>query len=584
MSLDADMHTAVALHQRGDFAGAERAYANILVAAPGFADALHLRGVALSQLGRHEAAIALLQKAVAQMAGSAAVHHNLAKALHAAGQLDAAEHSFKDALQRQPEFADAWGNLGNLYKQLKRRAPAIDCYQRSLRLRPGWFMALNNLGNVLCDNKQAEKALPLLQQAVALKPDSADAHSNLGNALLDLQRPEEALAQYQQALQQLPDSPEYHLNLGNAYNDMDRPQAAETAYRRSLELDGTRGRAWTNLGNALEMQKRYAEAESAYQTAIKQAPESPDAHFNLAVHHLAHGEFKQGWAGYEWGLKGAMRLPHRDFPQPRWQGEKQADETLLIYAEQGNGDTLQFLRYLPLAKAAHGGRLVLECQQCLSPLLASCAGPDEIVERQNDGRIQPHFDRYVALMSLPHILGLGSDIPTPIPYLAPSEKASADTAWLADAPGLKIGIAWTGNPLNKQNRRRSCPLSAFAGIAALPGVQLYSLLFGKANAELAEVDFPVTELALPWNETAAAIQRLDLVISIDTAIAHLAGALGAPLWLLLPEPAEWRWQIGREDSPWYPQARLIRQTESGDWGLVFERLEAELVKLGYVEN
>ena len=385
-----------------------------------------------------------------------------------------------------------------------------------------------------------------LRRALALKPDYAEAHNNLGGALSAQGNLDEAVACYRRALALKPDYAEAHNNLGGALSDLAKFDEALACYRRALRLK----------------------------------PDYAEAHWNQALLTLLTGDFERGWAEYEWRWKTKqLHFERRTFSQPRWDGQPLAGRTILLHAEQGLGDTIQFVRYVSLVKV-RGGRVVVECQPPLLPLLADCPGIDQVVARGNP---LPAFDVQAPLLSLPGILGTTLDsIPDRVPYLrADPELAQAWRKRLEALDGFKVGIVWQGNPPFKGDRQRSIPLRQYEALARVEGVQLVSLQKGAGADQLGKLaaSFPVLDLGEQletFSDTAAVLKNLDLLISSCTSVPHLAGALGVPVWLALPFVPDWRWLLEREDSPWYPHHRLFRQSRPGDWSEVFERIAGAL--------
>jgi hypothetical protein len=336
-----------------------------------------------------------------------------------------------------------------------------------------------------------------------------------------------------------------------------------------------------NLGVALQKQGALGEAVASYRRALELRPDYAEAHNNLAFVWLLTGDFEQGWSEYEWRWKANLLSPP-SFTQPLWDGTPLAGRTILLYAEQGLGDTLQFIRYAPLVER-RGGRVIMACPRPLLQLLASCPGIDRLVALD---AVSSDFELYALLMSLPRILGTSLEsIPADVPYLEADPELTVH--WQSElatfSREFRIGIAWQGNPDHRGDRHRSFRLAQFAPVARLEGVRLFSLQKGPGAEQIREVGdrFPVTDLGSRLDETtgafmdtAAVMKNLDLVISADTAIAHLAGALGVPIWVALSSAPDWRWLLGREDSPWYPTMRLFRQASPGDWDGVFARIAA----------
>jgi tetratricopeptide (TPR) repeat protein len=537
---------AVQQHQAGQWQQAEQLYRAILQVEPQQVDALHLLGVLASQVGQHEQASTYIGQALRLQPDFVEAHINLGVALQKQGKLEEALASLHQALRLQPDSAEAHNNLGNVLQEQGQLDEAQACYQQALHLRPDYAEAHNNLGNVLQKQGKLVEALACLQQALRLKPDYTEAHNNLGNVLQKQGKLVEALACLQHALRLKPDFAEAHYN----------------------------------LGNVLKEQGQLTEALASYQQALRLTPDYAEAHWNRALVWLLAGDFEQGWPEYEWRWQRQEASPPR-FPQPRWDGASLHGQTILLWAEQGLGDTLQFVRYAPLVQA-RGGCVLVACQPALVPLLSRCPGIDQLLSQ---GSPLPPFDAWAPLLSLPGLLQTTlATVPRTVPYLFPDpERVQYWRQELHPLEGFKIGIVWQGNSRHQNDKQRSIPLAQFEPLARVERVQLISLQKGAGREQLEAVAerFPVIDLGQRLDgdslaDAAAAMQNLDLLIACDTALAHLAGALGVPVWLALPFAPDWRWLLEREDSPWYPSMRLFRQQKWGDWDEVFARMAAAL--------
>ncbi len=505
-----------------------------------------------------------------------------ASTCQAQGKLDEAVAGYRQAALLRPDFAEAHYRLGNTLFARGLLGEALASYRQALLLRPQHGETHNNIGVVLADQGRPAEALPHYQQAVALKPTYAEAHYNLGNALKALNRLEEAVAAYQQAIRHNPQFAPAYLNLGVALTAQGRPAEAVAAYRQAIRLEPNLAKAHNNMGLALAQQNRLDEALACYARALQLQPDFADAHYNRALTLLVRGDFEQGWPEYEWRWR-LTEIPARPFSQPRWGGSPLAGRTILLHAEQGAGDTIQFIRYAPLVQQ-RGGRVLVECPATLIPLLSTCRGIDQLIGR---GTPLPDFDVHAPLLSLPGIFRTSlATIPVDIPYLATDPQLVEH--WRQELQGVrefKIGISWQGSPGYRWDRQRSLALAHFEPVARLVGVRLFSLQKGLGTEQLRDLPswFAVTDLGRMLDEntgafveTAAVLKNLDLVVTCDTALGHLAGALGVPVWTVLPFAPEWRWLLDRDDSPWYPTVRLFRQSQPGDWDGVFARIAAEL--------
>jgi len=481
------------------------------------------------------------------------------------------------AAAADPRNADAQLGLGNAYMQAGRYADAAAAYARSIAAAPGNARAHNNLAVAFAEQRLFDRAIPSYRQAVRLDPGHAEAHYNLGNALRELARYGEALACYDRALALRPDWPGAHCNRGLALAAQGQQAPAEAAYRAALALEPDHAEALNNLGLALQIQGRLDEARARFDRALELAPEFPSAHANRAQLALLRGDFERGWPEYEW----RWRLPGMFLPRvevPAWDGSPVAGRAVLLRAEQGFGDTIQFVRFAALLSRA-GATTVLECQPALAALLAKARGVHAVIPR---GATPPRCDFQIPLASLPGALGVRNlaGIPAEVPYLAPDDaRREGWRARLAQYDGGKVGIAWRGNPQHPQDCHRSIPPERFAALAAAPAVTLVSLQAGERARGIPGIVEPAPDperSPLPFEDWAALIAELDLVVTCDSVMAHLAGALGVPVWVALPLVPDWRWLLGRDDSPWYPTARLFRQVRLDDWEDVFARIAAAL--------
>jgi tetratricopeptide (TPR) repeat protein len=599
---------AALAHQRsGRAADAERVCREILSVDPGHAQTLHLLGLIEHQRGRSAEAIERIRMAIMRDGRDPAFHHNLGNVLRARGRLAEAIDCYERALALAPTSVDTLYNLGNTYQDLGQPERAAAYFERALRLNPEAIELHNNLGTALQDLGRLDEAIGCYRKALALRPDLVESLDNLGGALqaqgkldeaqacyeraLALRpdrvesliglgvvlraqgRLEEAVARYRRALELSPDHPEAHNNLGVALVDLRQPEEATPQYERALTLQPNRAETHSNLGIALQRQGRYAEAFASYGRALALKPDYAEAHFNRANALLLTGELNEGWQEYEWRF--AVARYDRKFDQPLWSGEPLAGARILIHAEQGFGDTLQFVRYVP-AVAEHGGKIVLEVPAPLVRLARTVAGVSQVVA---GGDPLPAFDCHCPLLSLPRVFKTNlATIPSAVPYVrVPAEASAAWAERIPTAPGLKVGVVWAGTTIGAIDLRLLQPLWE------VDGVSWFSLQVGDRSGDISSLGgVKIADLS-PWlldfAETAAAVCHLDLVISVDTSVAHLAGALGRPTWLLLRDPPEWRWLLEREDSPWYPTARLFRQRKGGDWPCVVREVAAALAQM-----
>jgi Flp pilus assembly protein TadD len=577
----------------------------------------NVRGIGLANEGKWDEAVACFREAVRLRPDYADAFNNLGNVLYFQKKLDEAIAAYEEAVRLSPDHAGALSNLGEVLRHRGRLDDALKYCRRAVELRPDMAAAHNHLGLALSAKEQFEEAVAHCSEAVRLDPNLAEAHHGLGYALLQLRRVDEAVAAIETALRLKPNLAEAHSNMAAALLRQGQVQEALARLQEALRLQPDLADAHVHQAQALWQLGQFDEAAAAAAEVLRLKPDSaeglnvlgvvhmkagkpaeavedfgravqikPDfaqAHFNRGLALLLQGDYRQGWPEYDW------RWRCRDFvTQPvsveGWDGTSLAGRTILLHAEQGMGDAIQFIRFAPLLKE-QGATVIVACSPALVPLLNRCAGIDQVVEQ---GTAVP-FDVETPLLSVPGKLGTTLDtVPVRVPYLfGDPDREKHWRRELSRVPGFKVGIAWQGNRDHPEDRLRSALLASFAPLAG-EGVRLISLQLGPGREQIdAQAGrFPVEELAprsegSSWTflDTAAVMKGLDLVVTVDTAVAHLAGGLGVPVWVALAFAPDWRWLLGREDSPWYPTARLFRQARVGDWDEVFERVARELRKL-----
>jgi tetratricopeptide (TPR) repeat protein len=543
------------------------------------AEALLQHAMILRSLQKPEDALASYDAALAIAPDVPAALYNRGNLLQSLGLHEKALASYDHVLTLQPHDADVLNNRAVVLQKLGRFEAALESCQRALSVRPGYAHALTNRGHALQALGRFDEALRDYEAALRIDPDHVDALTGCGAILFNVGRFAEALASHERAFRFAPGALGA-VHVGDALHALGRHDDAVGAYDRALEIDSNCIEALNNRGNALQALNRHEEALASYITATEIAPDDAHAHWNEGLVRLLLGDYERGWQKYEWRWKNRqLNASPRLSDKPQWQGHEDiAGKTVLVHAEQGFGDAIQFIRYVPLL-AARGAAIVVACHESLREIFGSIEGVHEITTSE---RALPRFDYHVPLVSLPYafktVLG---DIPAQMPYL--SARVDAVEAWhrkLAAHTGLKIGLAWMGNPKFTAAGAKACRLEQLRIVLDQPGCNFVSLQKGEASADIEKLGLAsriadYTADVKTFSDTAALITNLDLVISIDTAVAHLAGALAKPVWILLPFAADWRWLRDREDSPWYPSARLFRQSRPGDWdGVLREVREA----------
>ncbi len=506
----------------------------------------------------------------------------------AEGDLETAITSFQTVVAINPRSAAALNNLGNCLIENSQFEAALTCYLQAVEQEPGHSGYWLNAGVALRHMEKLPEAIPYFRQALSLDGNSRMAVIHLANALKDHGKFRESVEVYRHYLQFDPDSADAHNNLGIAYGEQDCVEQAISCFRKALELNPNFPEAHNNLGNALIVQGNLEEAIGYLRQALVLKPDYGDAHFNLSVVLLAVGNYAEGFQkyGYRWTRKDVKKPV---LSQPEWTGETITEKTILLLAEQGLGDTIQFVRFANQVKQ-RGAHVLFNCPKSLVSLLSEIPGVDRVI---CEGDPLPHFNVYAPLMSLPGILDISlEDVPSvlPVPYLhAPQAYLDYWREQLGErGPGeLRVGIAWQGNPIHTGDRHRSIPLRSFIPLASVPGIRLFS--FQKTHG-VEQISALSDQLSLecfphdpgresdPFLDSAALMSLMDVIVTIDSAPAHLAGALGVPTWLACSFKAEWRWLTEREDSPWYPSVRIFRQSKLNVWDDVFERISKALTQ------
>ncbi len=582
----AHCNRGVALQSLGRFDEAIRSYDRAIRIQPGIAEAYNNRGNALHESDRSAAALQSYDEALALKPGFAEAHHNKGKALQALQRLPEAVECYDRATRLRPDYADAYYNNGNALQELKRPSEALRNYDRAIALKPNFAEAYIGRGNALKDLNRLNEALGSYDRAINLRTDFADAYYSEANTLKELNRPQEALTFYDRAIALKADYAEAFCGRGSVLEDMNRPDEALQSFERALTLKSNFAEAHTAKGNALFRRKRFDEALQSYDRAIASRADYADAYWNKSFCALLSGNYDQGWPLYEWRKKRADATGSRNCPQPEWTGKESLEgKTLLVHAEQGLGDTIQFCRYALLA-AERGAKVILAAQDRLSRLLGSLGSRISI---EKLATTPASFDYHIALMSMPLAFGTTlSTCPATVPYLHAEPEKLAKWRERIGSGGFKIGICWQGNKQANVDVGRSFPVRHFEAIARLPNVRLISLQKNGGVEQLRDLPsgMKVETLGEDFDagpdafvDTAAAMGCLDLVITSDTAVAHLAGALARPAWVALKYVPDWRWLLDRSDSPWYPTLRLFRQPKPGDWASVFAAVRAQLTEL-----
>lgn len=578
--VEAYCNRALACRDLGRIESALASFEQALALRPDHVEALSGRGAALNELGRHEEALRSCDDAIALCAGHAAAHFNRGNVLIDLGRPELALASYDRAISCRPDYAEAFSNRALVLRDCGRLEDALASCNEAIAIRPDYADAYFHRGIVLRELNFSEAATASFNEALRLDPSHARAYCERGNSLYRQGRAEEALSDYERAVTLKSDYAEAYSNRGNALKSLGLFEQALSSFGAAISISAnsvsTLASAYCNRGNVFHDLLRDDEALADYEKSIELNPQYAEAHWNKALTLLRAGCFVPGWALYEWRMKRKRaRAIYSTYGEMPWRGlECVRGKRLLVYGEQGLGDVIQFSRYLPRV-AALGAKVLFSVRPALVPLLETLSGEVSVLRSDIP---MPEFDAHCPLMSLPFVFGTNSEtIPREVPYLrSDPAKAAAWERRLGPRERLRVGLAWSGSASHENDRHRSIPLDRLSSLAALP-FEFHSL-----QNEYRAGDFPAPgvhafvrrhdDVLKDFSDTAALVEAMDLVISVDTSVAHLAGALGKTVWILLPYSPDFRWMLAREDSPWYPSARLFRQPSVGDWASVVSRV------------
>lgn len=566
---------ALDFHVNGETDNASELYRQILGQEPEHTDALHLFGLCEQQAGHIDVALEYISKAVNLAPEFGLYRVNYGVLLQEAGQSADAIGEFRKSIECDPNLPEAYHNLGNALLAEGDVEEALNSFQRACTLRPDYGEPLSNIAHILREKGELDLAVAYLERAANSDAPPPSVFSNLCAAYTEVGRVEEAIASGLRAIEVSSRNAIAHYNLGNAYSRADNALLASNCYREAVVIAPDYADAWCNLGVSLLSQDEPVAALEALDNAIGLQSDSADANWNRALALLTLGRLEEGWAQFDWRWEAVPWLDRRSFNVPQWNGEPLNGETVLIHTEQGYGDTIQFVRYLPEIMK-RGGKVRLACQPALKELLSTFAGLEGV---SGYGEPPGEFDFHLPIMALPGAIGM-KEVATPkeaIPYLS---APISELPIVLDASGPRVGIVWRGSQINKQGMFRSCLLEDFEPILSVDAGQVFALQFDVEAEERELLDqFGAIDLSdhiSDFADSAALTAMMDIVISIDTAQVHLAGALGIPIWTLLARGADWRWFLNRTDSPWYPSMRLFRQEVRNDWSVPISHAVDEL--------
>jgi len=582
---EAFYNQALSLTAQGCLDEAIDCYAHALRVRPDFVDAYYNLGNLLQRKGLIEKAIENYSMSVKLKTNFPEAYNNLGLCLKALERFEQAVESYNKAIALRPDYAEAYNNLGLTLQDQGLWEQAIEKFESAIRLKPDHSGHHYNLGFTLNEIDQLDAAASHYRRSIQLEPAFADAHNNLGVILKTQGRIEAAISHFQTALEYSSDKAEIYNNLGNALKKCGRIDEALRMLQRALADRPDFAEAYNNLGVAFQARGNYSAAQIHYEKAIALKPEFAEARFNRATIDLLHGNFARGWQGYEWRFKkrhwqDLYPLRHN---LPCWDGSPFPQKRLLVNDEQGFGDTIQFVRYLSQVKAL-GGTVIMGTRNPLVTCLQGMDGIDEVIDRTAVEDPAAGCDLVVSLLSLPGIFKTHlASIPAKSPYMFAAAEKTAYWKQRIRGSEFKVGLVWAGNPDHENDYIRSIPLQNLIALAEIPGLLLFALQKGAAARQMAEMPASAKLIDLgpelkDFSDTAAAMTTMDLIVSVDTAAAHLAGALGLPVWTLVYFAPDWRWMLDRDDSPWYPTMRLFHQQKHNDWQAVICRVTDELKK------
>ncbi len=580
-SLPQAAHQALEFHRQGRLPQAEKLYSDVLAVRPDYFEALHMLGLIKLQRRDLAGALRLMSDALQARPKSPEVLLDYAAVLDALGRYEEALAVFDKVLSIKRRSMEAYNNRGIVLEKLGRDEDALESFQSALAIKSNSADVHYNQGSVLAKLGRHTEAFKSFERALAIRPAYAKAHNHCGVTFLEMNRLDEAIACFDRALATEPNFIEAISNRGNALEKLGRSEDALKNYERALAINPAHAEVLYNRSNVLAALGRHQEALASCSQATNINPAHANAQWNEALLRLRLGDFVGGREKYEWRWRrkeNARKL--RDFTQPLWLGEVLvADKTILLHHEQGLGDTIQFVRYAPML-AKRNARVIVEVQPPLKVLISQIGNGVQVIGRGDD---IPNFDIHCPLLSLP--LAFRTElhtIPADVPYLAvPKDWIERWKGRLSPLFGCRVGVVWSGSATHKDDHNRSIALARLAPLLDVPNIAFISLQkeLRDADAQILAAEPRITDLGshfIDFSDTAAAIVQLDLVITVDTSVAHLAGALGKPVWILLPYCPDWRWLLGRDDSPWYPTARLFRQPRPGDWAGVIDQVRREL--------
>jgi len=575
--IDQIIATAAQYRKDGRLDQARALYEQVLERQKDHPDALHNLGLMAYEAQDWDTARTYIKRAIIAHPRVPEFYNTFGVVLAAAGLIDKALLAYTQATTLRPTYTDAYNNMALAVSLQGQHLKAIEYLKQALKLCPDSAVTYYNLANTLCHLNSDHEAIDHYQKALRLDPNLVQAHVNLASLFQAKSRHAEAIASYKQALKRLPNHATILHDLGNALKACGDYEEAIAVFEQAISQDKEYAQAYNSLGVTYKESGQCDQAITCYDKALAIQPDYADAHWNRTLTLLLQGKLIKGWSRYQAhyeALKTRTIVPQDE--HPLWQGEPLDGKRILVRFEQGLGDNLQFIRYLPRIKQLDGV-VIYQAKPALVSLLKGFEGIDELIEATPAPNSAVDYDFQISLMDLPRVFKTTLDnIPADVPYLKTDPKKVATWQETFVHAGMKVGLVWAGSPFHRNDSNRSCPLKSLANLSETQGIQFYGLQTGPAGQNMQthpDIRFHnLGHLFKNMSDTAAAIAHLDLVISVDTAVLHLAGALGKSVWGLLPYAPDWRWMLHRNDTPWYPTARLFRQPKPGDWTTVFDQV------------
>ena len=575
---------ALSFYNKKDFKNAKESYLKVLEIEPKNEMALGNLGIVYKALGELKLAIDSYIKVIRINPYNTLTYNNLGNAFKAIGDYKNSILAFKDALKLDPKNYNTYNNLGISYESAGQNDNAINAYKEAVRINPKFSKAINNIGVLLYKQKEYEKAIDIFKIALNTDPDYHELNSNIGACYNKLKNYDEAIKYLDIAIEKEPKNGGAYTNLGNVYNKLHDYKKAAKLHEKSIELAPNGSNAYSNVGTSYKYLNQNQKAIDSYKKAIELEPDFVNAHFDLATVYLSKGDFENGWKEYEWRFKKEEMISHivknRDiFSKPMFTGiEEIAGETLLLHSEQGFGDSIQFIRFLPELKKRYSCKISVKCRDELKELF-KCIDEIDVLTHRNEPT--PEFDYHLPIMSMPHVLGMKSfdDLPKKMPYLTAPKN---DDLRIEKKKGkIDIGICWSASVTGESYDGKVFSLEYLERLANCDKINVYSLQVGPEKEDIKKLGLEdkiidLTDKLTDFSKTATLIEQLVLVISSDTSVAHLAGALNAPVWVPLQKIPDWRWQNKGESIAWYPSAKLFRQKSARVWDSVFKSIYGKL--------